>query len=295
MLQARFSYRVALAYEPGVTRRDPSPVIRVGLLYYVWYSKATVDESGYFATLWYATSPDGIHWTEQGEALGTGGKGQWDEHAVFTPTILVAKQRYYIFYTAVPEPFTNDDGGPNATPTAIGVACADSPDGPWAKFHGNPVLRPGPPGHFDSHRVDDGCLIVRDGKYRLYYKGREKGLPPAETKMGLAVATHPTGPYVKSNLNPIVPSGHEVCVWPHGLGVAAMISSCGPEANTIQYSPDGLHFTRQASITPPRAPGPYRADHYRSGYGPGITWGISQDTSSEDRPFLVRFDCDLRA
>jgi len=31
----------AIDYEPGVTRRDPSPVIKVGSLYYVWYSRST--------------------------------------------------------------------------------------------------------------------------------------------------------------------------------------------------------------------------------------------------------------
>jgi hypothetical protein len=244
--------------------------------------------------VWYATSPDGRTWSEQGEALDKGERDAWDEHAVFTPTILVAGGRYYLFYTAVPEPFDNDKGGPNATPTAIGVAVSDSPDGPWERHGGNPVLRPGEAGMFDSHRVDDGCLIVREGKYWLYYKGREKGLSPAETKMGVAIGEHPTGPYMESDLNPIIPSGHEVCVWPHGAGVAAMISSCGPEANTVQYSSDGLHFSRQASIVPPKAPGPYREDNFVDGHGSGITWGICHDVS-KGRPFLLRFDCDLRA
>jgi predicted GH43/DUF377 family glycosyl hydrolase len=289
-----FSYEVALDYEPGITRRDPSPVIKVDELYYVWYTKATVDSSGYYGTIWYATSPDGHEWTERGEAISTGADDAWDGNGVFTPTTLVAEGKYYLFYTAVPKPFDNDNGGPNGTPTAIGVAMADSPDGPWVKFDGNPILRPGTGDDVDSHRVDDACLIVRNGQYWLYYKGRRKGLSPAETKMCLAISDSPTGPYVKSKLNPIIPSGHEVCVWPHREGVAAMISPCGPEANTIQYSPDGLHFTRRARVVPPSAPGPYRADNYREGWGPGITWGLCHDVRSADRPFLLRFECDLR-
>ena len=39
-------------------RRDPSDVIKVGDLFYVWYSKGKISP-GYDATLWYATSPDG--------------------------------------------------------------------------------------------------------------------------------------------------------------------------------------------------------------------------------------------
>lgn len=290
-----FSYRVAIDFEPGVTRRDPSPVIKHGDTYYVWYSKATHDPSGYFATLWYATSRDGLNWREQGEALAAGEPGAWDDHAVFTPTILVAHDCYFLFYTAVPEPFDNDSGGPNGTPTAIGAALADSPDGPWRRFEGNPILRPGKGDEVDSHRIDDACILVRESMYWLYYKGRQKGLSPAETKMCLATARQPLGPYAKSADNPIIPSGHEVCVWPHGEGVGALLSPCGPEGNTVQYSADGLSFRRKGHIEPPRAPGPYRADHFRDGPGPGITWGLCHDTRSADRPYLLRFECDLRA
>lgn len=131
----------------------------------------------------------------------------------------------------------------------------------------------------------------------MYYKGRQKGLSPAETRTFLARADHPTGPFAKSLLNPVIDSGHEVCVWPHGRGIAAMISPCGPQGSTIQFSADGLRFERVASIRPgpPSAPGPFRADHYADGWGPGITWGLCQDISSEDRPFLLRFDCRLEA
>lgn len=293
--QTDFIYEVAIGYEPGVTRRDPSPIIRVSDRYYVWYTKATVDSTGYYGSVWYAVSPDGHNWTEQGEAIPTGSNTDWDGNGVFTTTTLIAEGKYYLFYTAVPKPFDNDNGGPNGTSTALGMAVSDSPDGPWTKFEGNPILRPSTGNAIDSHRVDDACLIVKDSKYWLYYKGRQKGLSPAETKMCLATSVFPTGPYEKSLLNPIIPSGHEVCVWPHRQGVAAMIAGCGPQANTIQYSSDGLHFHRVAEIHSPSAPGPYREDNYADGSGPGITWGLCQDTCSADRPFLLRFDCSLRA
>ncbi len=44
--------------EKGVMRRDPSDIIKVGDLYYVWYSKGKISP-GYDATVWYATSTDG--------------------------------------------------------------------------------------------------------------------------------------------------------------------------------------------------------------------------------------------
>ena len=290
-----FTYSPAIPHQPGVTRRDPSPVIRVGGLYHVWYSRSTHDSSGYFATVWHATSPDGRQWTERGEAVATGSDGAWDANGVFTPTTLIAEGRYWLLYTAVPKPFDNA-GGASGTPTAIGIASADSPDGPWRKFERNPVLRPGPAGAWDSHRVDDACMVVREGKYWLYYKGRQLGLGPAETKMGVAIAERPTGPYVKSEHNPLIGSGHEVCVWPHRQGVAALVAPCGPEGGTVQYGADGIHFAPQATVVPPSAPGPYRTDAYADvEFGTGITWGLCQNRRTKDRPFLQRFDCDLTA
>jgi len=287
-----FAYSDALPFEVGVTRRDPSPVIEVNGTYYVWYSRTEESTDGYSASIWYATSPDGKLWQEAGEALSKGTGRTFDEHAVFTPTILVADTRYYLFYTAVPEPFTNDNGGPNGTRTAIGVASSDSPCGPWLR-EADPVLRPSDdPEAFDSMRVDDTCLIMRNGAYWMYYKGRQMNRTPRETKMGLAIAQTPTGPYVKHPKNPVLDSGHEVCVWPHGRGVGCLVCNVGPQGNTLQYSDDGVRFRKITEAVPPKAPGPFRADRFAGGAGPGIAWGVSMALHSS-WPYLVRFDCDL--
>jgi beta-xylosidase len=84
--------------EKGVMRRDPSDIIKVGDHYYVWYSKGTISP-GYDATVWYATSRDGRTWTEKGMALPKGEPGSWEAASVFTPNILVAEGRYWLFYT----------------------------------------------------------------------------------------------------------------------------------------------------------------------------------------------------
>lgn len=47
---------------------------------------------------------------------------------------------------------------------------------------------------------------------------------------------------VKSEYNPISNSGHEVCVWPYKGGIASLITTDGPEKNTLQWSPDGINF-----------------------------------------------------
>lgn len=288
-----FRYSVAIPFEEGITRRDPSPVIRVDDKHYVWYSRTTHSSNGYSASIWYAASSDGHTWQEQDEALPKGPKGAFDEHGVFTPTILIAKDKYYLFYTAVPEPF--DPNGPRVTRTAIGVASANSPRGPWGRFAGNPVLRPSDnPDDFDSMRIDDACLIARHGEYWMYYKGRQMNHTPGETKMGLAIAKAPMGPYEKHAGNPVLGGGHEVCVWPHGHGVGCLVCNVGPQGNTLQYSDDGVHFRKIADTVPPKAPGPFRADGFMDGAGPGVTWGISME-SHPAWPYLVRFDCDLKA
>ena len=290
-----FSYRPALPYEAGVSRRDPSPVVRAGGRYHAWYSRSTHDASGYRATIWYATAADGLRWEERGEALGRGRQGAFDEHAVFTPTVMLAEGRWWLFYTAVPEPFDNAGGGPDGTGTRIGVASAAAPDGPWERVGADPILEPSTDAErFDSHRVDDSCLVRWRGEYRLYYKGRQRGLAPNQTRMGLAIASRPEGPYTRYQGNPVLDSGHEVCVWPHGPGLGCIVAPCGPQGSTLQYSDDGLRFRRVRAIDPPRAPGPCREDRWQEGNGPGITWGLCQNTTTP-WPCLLRFDTDLRA
>jgi len=285
-----YSPAAGLGFDEAVTRRDPSDVIRVGSTYHVWYTKTAHGHSGYDATIWHARSTDGLSWTEQGEALPRGEAGAWDAASVFTPNILVAKGRYYLFYTAIPEHEVLEE-----TPTAIGVAAADSPAGPWVRCSENPILRVSErPETFDSFRVDDACLIVRGGRYWLYYKGRQQGRSPRETKMGVAIADEPTGPFIKSFANPVVDSGHEVLVWPHRSGVAALIAPVGPQRNTVQYAPDGIHFSPAGRVKDvPKAPGAFRSDAFadpRS--GEGIRWGISM--KHRPRPHLLRFDCNMR-
>lgn len=331
----RYSPAVGLGYEEGVARRDPTGVIKVSSLYYVWYTKTPkgLTSVGFanstdklraytwdLASIWYATSPDGKTWTERGEAVSRGPKGSFDERSVFTPDILVADGRYYLFYQAVPEPYKWK------TPYVIAMSWADSPDGPWTKAP-EPIVTTGQKGEWaeepeeipvygwpvkvkgawDSHAVHDPSLIVREGKYWLYYKGAPQGIggPGLGHKRrdrkwgvpiawGVAIADKPEGPYVKSPFNPVICGGHEVKVWPYREGVCALVNQ-GPERNTIQYAEDGLNFYVKAHVEDiPRAAGVYRVGNFTDTDkkpGQGITWGLSHVT--KPWPYLQRFDCDL--
>ncbi|MGE9269837.1 MAG: family 43 glycosylhydrolase [Verrucomicrobiales bacterium] len=279
--------------EEGVMRRDPSDVIKVGDLFYVWYSKGTISP-GYDATVWYATSKDGKSWTEMGEAVGRGEKGTWEGASVFTPNILVAEGRYWLFYTGTSRSFHDKPFNPDSK---IGVAVSDSPDGPWEKIGDNPVVTNSDQlEDFDSHLVDDACLIVRDGKYWLYYKGRQQGKGPGQTQMGVAIAEEPGGPYVKSEHNPVIPGNHEVLVWAQGEGVAAMIGTTGPKeiTNTVQYSENGFDFVKTHDLKRgPWAGGAYRPEAFTdSGKGEPIKWGveIGRSKGKGGLPCIRRFD-----
>jgi predicted GH43/DUF377 family glycosyl hydrolase len=287
-----FSYVDILGgYAEGITRRDPSPVIMVNDIYYVWYSRSTVTSHGYTATIWYATSTDGWEWTEREEALGRGRSGEFDDFGVFTPSIFVHEGTFYLSYTAVSDPFYNGlSGQPTTSPTAIGLASSKSPTGPWERVPSNPVLIPREdPLLFDSLRVDDSCFVVRENRIWMYYKGRPNEKRPDETMMGLAVASDPAGPYKRVGPGAVVEGGHEVCTWPVDGGVASLHSNVGTVGNTLRWSNDGVKFDKVADIKPPTAPGPYRADHFASDVNMELTWGLCIRIHSS-WPWLGRFD-----
>ena len=284
---------VGIGAEAGVMRRDPSDVIKVEDLYYVWYSKGKIAP-GYDATVWYATSNDGHKWTEQGMALAKGMPGSWEGASVFTPNILVAEGRYWLFYTGTSRKYRK---GFNPD-SKIGIAVSDSPDGPWERLATNPALNNSDnPTDFDSHLVDDACLIVRDDKYWLYYKGRQLKKSPRHTKMGLAIAVHPQGPYLRHHANPVIPGNHEVLVWPQGNGVAAMIGTTGPReiTNSILYAEDGIQFSKTHNVIDgPLAGGAFRPKAFtQSGTGDTPDWGVEIGPTKGKPgilPFIRRFD-----
>ena len=93
--------------------------------------------------------------------------------------------------------------------------------------------------------VDDTHVIVRGGKFWLYFKGRS---PFAETRTrrsgGLQSADHPAGPILQTcDRTRYWDSGHTVCVWPHREGVGALVDNAGPERFTVQYAMTGFTFS----------------------------------------------------
>ena len=324
MLQGkRFSYQqvIGIGLEEGITRRDPSDVIKVDNTYYVYYTKVTHKDlpkefmpfksSGYVGTVWYATSKDqGQTWTEKDQALGLGKKGAFDSYATFTPNIVKFDGKYYLYYTGV-KPTTTENfyfENNSATDfTAIGVAIADSPDSPFKRISDQPVLKvtlgskdKNTPSPFDSFRIDDAALLVRDYDNDgdmdiwLYYKGRniDHGRSgPGKTKMGLAIADTPISEYIRINDGkPILSNSHEVIIWPLHRGVAAYASM----TKTIEYAADGIDFTsnptKALTLPKPVAPGCFRPDLTEPvKLGKDIEWGIAMKNPGGPNPYLIRY------
>ena len=115
--------------QADVQRQDPSNVIQVGDVYYVWYTRRKAGVHPYASTVYFAGSNDGTHWTEHGEAIGKGQPAAWDGFGVITPYVAVLDGKYYLFYTgtSAAKPWRSRD--PGGTLRHIGIAIADRPQG----------------------------------------------------------------------------------------------------------------------------------------------------------------------
>ena len=303
------------AEDTMMVRRDPSALIRVDGLYFMYYTRGNRFSTGPIQKMfpwdqcdvWYATSKDGMDWEEEGPAVERGPEGSYDDASVFTPEVYTYKGKYYLVYQCVKAPYVD------RVRNTIGMSVADSPRGPWRKLP-EPILRTTPngiwlgdddsrnpliKGDFDSHKVHDPCLLFYKGKFWLYYKGQYVGedryYGQRDIKWGVAIADHPEGPYVKSEYNPITNSGHEVCVWHYKGGIALMNTADGPEAYTLQWSPDGINFELMSQVEdPPEAPGMFRISNPGNDPLDGIRWGLSHTNGKgpwkKTWNYILRFD-----
>ncbi len=311
-----------LAYEEGAVRRDPSAMIKENGKYYVWYTKSTGPTQGFGGDIetdkvfpwdrcdiWYATSDDGWTWKEEGLAVARGEKGEYDDRSVFTVEIMKWEDKYYLSYQTVKSPYNV------RVKNQIGLAWSDSPDGPWTKSE-EPLLSPADngvwkgeeqnrflvekKGDFDSHKVHDPCILPYKGKFYLYYKGEQMGeaitFGGRQIRHGVAIADNPKGPYVKSPYNPISNSGHEICVWPYNDGIASLITTDGPEKNTIQWAPDGINFEIMSVIpgVSAHAIGLNRTADTEKEPTEILHWGLTHVYNNGDYQSIMRFSSERK-
>jgi len=304
------------AYEEGVVRRDPSSLIKVDGKFFCWYSRSTGTVDGFAGDIendkvfpwdrcdiWYATSEDGITWKEEGPAVLRGEKGAYDDRSVFTVEIMQWDGKYYLCYQTVKSPYNV------RVKNQVGLAWSDSPYGPWTKSK-EPILSPADNGEwdgdednrfkvkkkgdFDSHKVHDPCILPYKGKFYLYYKGEQMGEEITwggrQIRQGVAIAEKPEGPYIKSPYNPISNSGHEICVWPYNGGIAMLVTTDGPEKNTIQWAADGVNFEIMSSIKgAPHAIGINRTADNELDPTEALRWGLTHEYATYDWQYIRGF------
>jgi hypothetical protein len=291
-----------------ISRRDPSKVIRVDNLYYVYYTcrntgndvvppgeddDTTPSTDWDLADIYVASSRDGFRWEEKGPALQRTAKGHFGCRSLSTPDILPWKGRYYLFVQVYSDLVRND-----SCPVSIGVS--DTPEGPFELLEKELIPR-GKEGSWDDNSIHDPYPLLYNGKVYLYYKGHPKDHRDYDSlriAQGVAIADSPEGPFEKYQANPVLNSGHETMLWPYRDGIAALQTRNGNEGNTVQYAPDGLNFQLKAIVDmPPNAGGPYIPDLLADNRdGRGILWGLSIGRplyGGVYRSRLLRFDCSL--
>ncbi|KYH36506.1 MAG: hypothetical protein AYL29_013250 [Candidatus Bathyarchaeota archaeon B24] len=69
------------------------------------------------------------------------------------------------FYMYTEHPIGVTDQGPFC------VAVADRPEGPWKKYEGNPILKPGDWGSWDDGGFSEAGVTYRDGVFHVFYGG----------------------------------------------------------------------------------------------------------------------------
>jgi len=264
---------------PQFDRHDPSNIIRYDGFYWVFYTRNIGDHKE--VSVQVAKSANGYQWTDVGEALGRGHRGDWDESGTIAPYVVSQGGEFYLFYTGF------HDG--NLATRELGCAIAEHPSGPWIRWRGNPVLRrSADPGAWDSGMLGDSNVLFRQGKWCLYFKSRRHIDTAGDTHVGVAIADEITGPYHKHPENPLF-AGHAFSAWRHRDGVAAL---CGAISPKIKWSPDGLRFF-DAGEMPNQSTGLFSPD---ADSDPdnlrGLDWGLEVYTEAEARG-LRRFDCVL--
>jgi len=137
-----------------------------------------------------------------GIALKGGGKQAWDT-SVYNPNVHQIDGRYVLAFSG--QTTRVQRSGKSGRIQQIGLAFADSLEGPWTKSEKNPILRiSGKPGSWNATHASNPALVRHpDGRFLIYYKGISDAKPALRT-IGVAVADKIEGPYRDHKDNPLI-------------------------------------------------------------------------------------------
>ena len=136
-----------------------------GSMYHMWYTGQ--NDQGYSSLrVGYASSPDGVHWTQHPDnpVLNPGPAESWDADAVGTCTVVYYDKKYHMWY----------GGMENAAIFNALIGYAVSEDGiQWTKHESNPILSPGSPGSWDALRIDSPFVLYDETNLHMWYAGKD--------------------------------------------------------------------------------------------------------------------------
>lgn len=223
-------------------------------------------------------------------ALKGRGAGFWDNATIHNPTVHKIGGHYVMYYLG--------SSGTGDTPWTdlvasqrVGMAVANSLDGPWIR-QDQPLILPGAPGSWDDMMTTNPAYLQGpDGKHWLFYKSMSRAdwdcHPNGRRKYGLAIANQLEGPYIKHPGNPVLDVSHlhpdsqleDAFVWQRTDGGYAMIArDMGAFDATV-----GLYFESSDGVrwSPPKI-GYLPASHYLK-----EEWTIEPDFIRFERPQLL--------
>ena len=220
-----------------VEKAGPRVVLKEGpQTYRMWYEAVP---AGNRSSVGYATSPDGLVWTKQGEVLRPSEPWEGGPAGEVSPNSILAERGLYkMWYHSYGEDKKR----------RIGYAW--SPDGlHWAK-HPEPVLDVGPQGSWEDLHVAEPRVFKEGEGYILFYMG----MPEGARSYGLGIARSADGiHWTKDPRNPVFGEGSEGWTggWFAGPGILRdgalfrMWYDGGGGGNSLYYaeSADGVTWT----------------------------------------------------
>lgn len=184
--------------------------------------------------------------------LDVGAKGKFDSTQAKYPSVLKVGDEWWMWFNGrTDDRFTGS------------IGLATSKDGfHWTKQnHGDPVFEHGPPGTFDSTKVDHPAILHFDGLFHMWYTAGDRN---SSYKIGYA--TSPEGLHWtrKNNARPVFGPGapgrfddrvvlHPAVVRDDSRLLHMWYNGVGPEKSFRvghATSRDGVHWTRQNDGNP---------------------------------------------
>ncbi|MER2492884.1 glycoside hydrolase family protein [Catenovulum sediminis] len=199
-----------------------------------------------------ADKPEGPY-TVLGTVLTGRGGNKWDADTIHNPTIQKVGDKYALFFIGNNLKDASKYDGHHASTQRIGLALSDSLYGPFIRVGEDPILEISKDKkQWDSYLTTNPALLLHpNGEYWLYYKAWDR-YNDQMRKMGVAIANHIEGPYIKHEKNPLVSFSHlkrqveDAYVFIHHNKFYMVMRDMGvihPHVGLILESDDGINWS----------------------------------------------------